>query len=347
MKEPKLNKRPQYKLLKQSDAVSFFHMQMPRWLFCDPKYMPLSLQSKVAYTFLLNRFQLSKMNGWINSDGEVFIIFPREKLAEEMGVSYRKAIECFKELLSAGLIWEHRLGRGNANHIYMAAVELSEENADKHNSAPFISRSAESACLDAEPENGDASAQPDVDAAAPAQEVPDPHVKKCDNGTSKPGHSALTDLPFPHPNKNDSSNKDKSDIEIVSQSRHARPRPRGRDRPADAEMDKYILADILDRCELGALSDDEAGVFQNAVIRLFYSDSFRVGNAVLPRAVIRSHLHNLNGLVLLDTREKLRRNQNKQVINSTAYVMATLLSNIWEYKSDIMVDPYLNSLNTG
>jgi len=96
MKELKLQKRPEYRLLKQSDAVTFFHMQMPRWLFSDPKYTPLSLESKVAYTFLLNRFQLSKMNGWINSDGEVFIIFPREKLAEEMGISYRKAIDCFK-----------------------------------------------------------------------------------------------------------------------------------------------------------------------------------------------------------------------------------------------------------
>ena len=85
MKETKLSKRPEYRLLKQSDAISFFHMQMPRWLFCDPKYVPLSLESKVAYTFLLNRFQLSKMNGWINTDGEVFIIFPREKLADEMG----------------------------------------------------------------------------------------------------------------------------------------------------------------------------------------------------------------------------------------------------------------------
>ena len=51
----------------------------------------------MAYTFLLNRFQLSRLNGWVNRDGEVFVIFPRESLAEEMQISYRKAIECFKE----------------------------------------------------------------------------------------------------------------------------------------------------------------------------------------------------------------------------------------------------------
>jgi len=59
--------------MKQSDVVSFFHLQMPRWLFCDPKYNHLSLEAKVAYTFLLNRFELSKMNGWVNCEGEVFI----------------------------------------------------------------------------------------------------------------------------------------------------------------------------------------------------------------------------------------------------------------------------------
>jgi len=105
-----------------------------------------------------------------------------------------------------------------------------------------------------------------------------------------------------------------------------------------------MLADILEGCELDVLPGDDAGVFRNAVTRLFYSDSFRVGNAVLPGPVIRSHLHNLDGTVLLDTREKLRRNLNKQVKNSTAYVMAALLNNIWEYKSDLMVDPYLNTL---
>jgi hypothetical protein len=69
-----------------------------------------------------------------------------------------------------------------------------------------------------------------------------------------------------------------------------------------------------------------------------------VGSAVLPRAVIRSHLNEIDGMVLLDTREKLRRNTDKEIKNSTAYLMATLLNNVWEMKSDLMVDPYLNTI---
>ena len=95
--------RPAFTLMKLNDAISHFHMQMPRWLFSDPKYSGLSLESKVAYTFLLNRFQLSRRNGWVNRYGEVYVIYTREDLAQEMQISYRKAITCFKELVQKHL----------------------------------------------------------------------------------------------------------------------------------------------------------------------------------------------------------------------------------------------------
>jgi hypothetical protein len=107
-----------------------------------------------------------------------------------------------------------------------------------------------------------------------------------------------------------------------------------------------LLEHILENCELHVLPDEEADVFRNAVTRLFYSDSLRIGSAVLPRQVIRSHLYGIDGTVLLDTREKLRRNTDKQIKNSTAYVMTTLLNNVWELKSDLMVDPCLNQMGS-
>ena len=64
MKPATLPQRPTFALMKLTDVISFYHLQMPRWLFCDSKYKELSLEAKVAYTFLLNRFQLSRMNGW-------------------------------------------------------------------------------------------------------------------------------------------------------------------------------------------------------------------------------------------------------------------------------------------
>ena len=151
----------------------YYHLQMPRWLFADSRYKLLALESKVAYTFLLNRFQLSRMNGWINDAGEVFIIFTRQELADEMQISFRKAIECFQELVSAKLIWERRMGRGYPNQIYLAAVQLSQEDAQAHTSAPFDkkTRHADSAHLES--------------------------CQTCGNDTSRDAKMAHLDMPKP------------------------------------------------------------------------------------------------------------------------------------------------------
>ena len=102
MKAAPITKKPSFPLMKQGDIQNIYHLQMPRWLFTDPRYIGLSLEAKVTYTFLLNRFQLSRLNGWLNDDGEVFIIYTRRSLSSEMQVSYHKIIEAMKELSSAG-----------------------------------------------------------------------------------------------------------------------------------------------------------------------------------------------------------------------------------------------------
>ena len=56
MRAAKMKDRPGFLLMKQSDVQSIYYMQMPRWLFSDPRYADMSLDAKVAYTFLLNRF---------------------------------------------------------------------------------------------------------------------------------------------------------------------------------------------------------------------------------------------------------------------------------------------------
>lgn len=87
MRAAKMKERPSFQLMVQTDVQSIYHMQMPRWLFSDSRYCEMSLDAKVTYTFLLNRFQLSRRNGWVNERGEVFVIFPRKALAKELRIS--------------------------------------------------------------------------------------------------------------------------------------------------------------------------------------------------------------------------------------------------------------------
>lgn len=122
MRAAKLTTRPTFSLMKQTDIQSVYHMQMPRWLFSDPRYAHMNLDAKVTYTFLLNRFQLSRRNGWINEQGEVFVIFPRKALAAELRICEQRVTAAFKKLVELELVWEKRCGRGDANQIYLAQV---------------------------------------------------------------------------------------------------------------------------------------------------------------------------------------------------------------------------------
>lgn len=221
MKAAPLTQKPSFPLMKQGDIQNVYHLQMPRWLFTDPRYTELALETRVAYTFLLNRFQLSRLNGWVNKDGAVFIIYTRRSLAEEMQVSYRKIIEAMKELSAAGLIWEKRCGQGQANQIYLALVK---HETVKGGSAPFVGpkheaaggppepdvpddiRSAESASL------GEASS-PET-SPTPTLEVSKQHFKKCKNGISRSAGMALPEVLKLHPSQKERSNTDLIQIEI-------------------------------------------------------------------------------------------------------------------------------------
>ncbi len=99
----------------------------------------------------------------------------------------------------------------------------------------------------------------------------------------------------------------------------------------------------LKNCELWIFDTDTAKVFANAIERLFYTDGFRIGKAVLPRANVRSRLWELDSIILQSVQGKLRSNQ-QEVKNSTAYVMAVIFNAIGESRSDLLVDPYLNRL---
>lgn len=105
MRAAKIKEHPGFLLMKQTDVQSIYYMQMPRWLFSDPRYADMNLDAKVTYTFLLNRFQLSRRKGWVNDQGEVFVIFPRLALAgrtahlREKGHRWRSAALAERELI--------------------------------------------------------------------------------------------------------------------------------------------------------------------------------------------------------------------------------------------------------
>ena len=323
MKAAKLTEHPSFRLMRQTDIQNVWHMQMPRWLFSDPRYADMSLDAKVTYTFLLNRFQLSRRNGWVNDAGEVFVIFPRKALAKELRICEQRVTAAFRKLAELQLIWEKRCGRGDANQIYLASVTPIDDPG--YECAPFCSesyescgsRTADSAFLDTEEPQDTRPQNPGI----PASRTADPDV--------------------PEPQDLGASNTDFSQPDIAFSD--VSPSVPSEDGPAD---DEKGLTGILDACELSYFEPEVARVFENAIERLFYSDKLRIGQAVLPQSRVRSRLHRLNYFVLQEAEIKLHANRNVPVRDSTKYVMSTIYNCITETESDLLVDPYLNSLRS-
>ena len=333
MRAAEMKERPTFPLMRQTDVQSIYHIQMPRWLFSDQRYADMSLDAKVAYTFLLNRFRLSRRNGWTNDQGEVFVIFPRKELAKELRICEKRVTAAFQTLAERSLIWEKRCGRGDANQIYLAHVR--PQNDPDYTSAPFVpeehtgdARTANSAGLEGK-ESG-------TGGALPPQEPQNPPFKNRQFCGSRTAETAAPEPPNPPPSYKETSKKEESDI-YVSPSVN----PADTNRQADDEKE---FQEILDACELDIFEPEVARVFENAIERLFYSDSFRIGNATLPQSRVRSQLHLLDWIILDSAKDKLRSNLGRQVKNSTAYTMATIFNCIAESASDLLVDPYLNSI---
>ena len=328
MRAAQLKERPSFSLMKQTDIQNLYYMQMPRWLFSDPRYMEMSLDAKVTYTFLLNRFQLSRRKGWVNEEGEVFVIFPRKALAQELRICEKRVIAACRKLAELQLIWEKRCGRGDANQIYLACV------------APQIDPEYECVPFNSEGYEQDSARTADMTAledAAPAQEPPNRQFKNGENDSSRIAGYAVTELPDPPSSKIEKIKTNPNQKEVSQSVSGAWAQ--------DGSMDdERELMDILDACELSSFPPGTAQVFENAIERLFYSDSLRIGNATLPRCRVRAKLRLLNWTILQDAEGKLAANLEKNVKNSTAYTMATVFNCIAESESDLLLDPYLNSL---
>ena len=83
---------------KINDLVKFDFIKIPKTLFANPKYKEMSSDAKLTYALLYDRLSLSIQNNWINADGEVYLVYTRGAIAEDLGITYKKAIAAFKEL---------------------------------------------------------------------------------------------------------------------------------------------------------------------------------------------------------------------------------------------------------
>ena len=112
------------KLYKINEVRSIQHYQVPKVLFKHPFYEELTNDTRLAYSILLDRLELSRQNNWVNENDEVYIIYTRGEMGKELNVGSKTTItKIFKQLNDFELIREERLGLNKPNRIYVAHLK--------------------------------------------------------------------------------------------------------------------------------------------------------------------------------------------------------------------------------
>ena len=97
------------------------YMPLPRELIA----MDLPSTAMLLYEALLDRGTLSRKNHYADEQGQVYVIYPVERLAETFQISDTAVKRHLKELESRGLIRRCRENRHSPSQIYLYLPSLS------------------------------------------------------------------------------------------------------------------------------------------------------------------------------------------------------------------------------
>ena len=317
---------------KINDVINCEFLKIPKSMFANEKYKILSSDAKLTFALLYDRLSLSKLNGWINDKDEVYLIYTREEIAEELGITYKKAIAAFKELLGAELISETRCGRGFPNRIYIVKPKTSVKAA-KDFSDIEKTRYAKTEVQEEKNKTFQKGISYEERMLCDMQNG---KIKICPNGTSEPAVLEVFDMPEPHANHTYINQNNINQHDTSQSVNHSERKYRLTD-------GNYSLEEITANCQLDTFPEDEQRILYDALERMYYSETLRVGNAVYPQGKIRSRMYEINAGTLESAMANLHKN-NKPIRNYQRYVMSTIFNCIAEDFTVAAVDPFLNSL---
>ncbi len=117
--------------------------QLPKVFFTNTKYKKLTNDAKIAYAILRDRLELSIKNNWVDDENAIYFIYTNQNLEDILNLSKPKVVKIKKELESAYLLQQKRLGLNKPNMLYLMKPDINdddiskiqqEENTDKTNS---------------------------------------------------------------------------------------------------------------------------------------------------------------------------------------------------------------------
>ena len=91
--------------------------------------MDLSYTARLLYALLLDRSTLSQKNGWQDSEGRTYIVYPVSEITETMDKGSTTIKSALNELDAAGLLVRERRGFSTPNRLYVkvpTVVQVSD-----------------------------------------------------------------------------------------------------------------------------------------------------------------------------------------------------------------------------
>lgn len=133
-----------FEYLYEPEAELFTFIRVPKLILEDERFSKLNAESKLLFGILLDRVALSRKNGWIDSQGRVYVIMTIDEIAESLACATQKATKLLHDLERFGLIKKVRQGLGKPNLIYVKnfiprTADSQFKNDENHNSGGVIS----------------------------------------------------------------------------------------------------------------------------------------------------------------------------------------------------------------
>ena len=86
--------------------------------------MDLSYTARLLYALLLDRSTLSQKNGWQDSEGRTYIVYPVSEITEALDKGSTTIKGALNELDAAGLLVRERRGFSAPNRLYVKIPQM-------------------------------------------------------------------------------------------------------------------------------------------------------------------------------------------------------------------------------
>ncbi|HDD0571716.1 TPA: replication initiator protein A [Staphylococcus aureus] len=114
--------------------------QLPKFLFEDDYFSKMTTEAKVMYALLKDRFELSKINNWIDEENNIYLLYTNKQLCSILQYGEPKIIKLKKELEKFSLIVNERQGLNKPNKIYLLEPNYYKELTNlKFQNKQFVS----------------------------------------------------------------------------------------------------------------------------------------------------------------------------------------------------------------